>query len=1193
MGWTTEQEQVIAARNCNLLVSAAAGSGKTAVLVERIITRLTEGEDPLNVDQLLVVTFTEAAAAEMKERIRGAIEKKLEEEPENIHLQRQATLIHHARITTIHSFCLSVVRDYFHTIDLEPGFRTMEEGERKLLMQEVMEELLEEEYRKGEASFTDFVEMAATGRDDRKVEELILNLYEFSRSNPDPETWLCDSIQSYEEAENQPWDSLPFVKLALEQTWASLEDLEQSLVYAKSVCEDTDGPAAYEAAIVSDIERIRKLRKAESFQKLQEALSELSFDRLATNRDQSISEEKIQTVKSLRDQVKKELTSIRDQFFYETVEELKGDLRRAKPFVQELVRLTVAFGQAFEAKKQSQGVIDFGDMEQYALRILRKEEIAEEYRNKYEEIMIDEYQDSNLIQETLLTQISQVNRGKYNVFMVGDVKQSIYRFRLSRPELFMEKYETYGIEADGPKRRIDLHKNFRSRREVLDAVNYLFYQIMTKALGRVEYDEQAALYVGARFEEKPGFDTEVLLIEEGDSLESKELEARAVAARIKELKAGMVIFDKESGTCRSVAYRDIVILLRSLKGWTDIFSNVLNEEGIPTFCGTKEGYFQTREISLLLDYLKILDNEKQDLPLTAVLASCFGGLTSEELARIRCAYPQGPFYQAAMDYARERKDPKLCAFFAQVHAFRKQVPYTAIHELLETIVSVTGYRDYVLALPGGVQRRANLDMLIEKAKAYESTSYKGLFHFLRYVEQLRKYQVDYGEANTSDEMGDAVRLMSIHKSKGLEFPVVIVAGMGKRFNTQDIHSQMVIHQDLGIGVDAVYLKERMQAPTFLKKMIQNETRLENLGEELRVLYVALTRAKEKLILTGTLKSVEDKRKQYDRIRSQTGRPLAFGLLQKAASYLDFLVPALMRLEQDHAKGAYPPIQVEVLTEEEILMESVIEEERRQIRREDIEAIDPDNVYDSKVHDHLRESWLFRYPYEEQSHWSRKFSVSELKRAAYEPQTEEESGTRLYEKPLHEKSDEEIVPKFRRSQDETDISGAARGTAYHRILELLDYSCSYTRETLKAAIQRFVEDAKIDSVSVQSVNPDDLWHFLQSDCASRMQKAALSGKLRKEQPFVLGVEAGRVYPEADPEGKEELLIVQGMIDLFFEEDGEIVLLDYKTDWVHNEEELVKRYQIQLDYYQEALEKSLGKRVKERLIYSFALGREIRA
>ena len=826
MGWTTEQEQVIAARNCNLLVSAAAGSGKTAVLVERIITRLTEGEDPLNVDQLLVVTFTEAAAAEMKERIRGAIEKKLEEEPENIHLQRQATLIHHARITTIHSFCLSVVRDYFHTIDLEPGFRTMEEGERKLLMQEVMEELLEEEYRKGEASFTDFVEMAATGRDDRKVEELILNLYEFSRSNPDPETWLCDSIQSYEEAENQPWDSLPFVKLALEQTWASLEDLEQSLVYAKSVCEDTDGPAAYEAAIVSDIERIRKLRKAESFQKLQEALSGLSFDRLATNRDQSVSEEKIQTVKSLRDQVKKELTSIRDQFFYETVEELRGDLRRAKPFVQELVRLTVAFGQAFEAKKQSQGVIDFGDMEQYALRILRKEEIAEEYRNKYEEIMIDEYQDSNLIQETLLTQISRVNRGKYNVFMVGDVKQSIYRFRLSRPELFMEKYETYGIEADGPKRRIDLHKNFRSRREVLDAVNYLFYQIMTKALGRVEYDEQAALYVGAQFEEKPGFDTEVLLIEEGDSLESKELEARAVAARIKELKAGMVIFDKESGTCRSVAYRDIVILLRSLKGWTDIFSNVLNEEGIPTFCGTKEGYFQTREISLLLDYLKILDNEKQDLPLTAVLASCFGGLTSEELAQIRCAYPEGPFYQAAMYYARERKDPKLCAFFAQVHAFRKQVPYTAIHELLETIVSVTGYRDYVLALPGGVQRRANLDMLIEKAKAYESTSYKGLFHFLRYVEQLRKYQVDYGEANTSDEMADAVRLMSIHKSKGLEFPVVIVAGMGKRFNTQDIHSQMVIHQDLGIGVDAVYLKERMQAPTFLKKMIQNETRLE-------------------------------------------------------------------------------------------------------------------------------------------------------------------------------------------------------------------------------------------------------------------------------------------------------------------------------------------------------------------------------
>ena len=765
MGWTKEQEQVIAARGCNLLVSAAAGSGKTAVLVERIITRLTEGENPLDVDQLLVVTFTEAAAAEMKERIRGAIEKKLETDPDNAHLQRQATLIHHAKITTIHSFCLSVIRDYFHTIDLEPGFRTLEEGERKLLMQEVMENLLEEEYAKGESSFTDFVEMASTGRDDKKVEELILELYEFSRSNPDPEEWLLDSIEGYESVKSEPWDTLPFVEAAVEHTKATLEDMESELRYAAELCEEPDGPAAYADTISSDIGLIRSLRSEETFGELQEQIAGASFARLAANKDKSVSEEKTAFVKPLRDQVKKELSALKEQFFYETEADLKEDMEQAAPFAGELVRLTIAFGRAFEEKKRNAGVIDFGDMEQYALRILKKEEIAEEYRKKYEEIMIDEYQDSNLIQETLLMQISRISHGQYNVFMVGDVKQSIYRFRLSRPELFMAKYASYETAGEGDQRRIDLHKNFRSRGEVLDAVNFLFYQIMTVSLGRVEYDEQAALYVGAQFEEKEGFDTEILLIEEGESLEAKELEARAVAARIKELLKNTEVLDKETGVYRKASYRDIVILLRSLKGWTDVFSKVLNEEGIPTFCGTKEGYFQTREISLLLDYLKILDNEKQDLPLAAVLSSCFGGLTNEELARIRCAYPEEPFYQAAADFARDTKDEKLGVFYEQVHRFREQVPYTAIHELLEQIVSQTGYRDYVLAMPGGIQRRANLDMLIEKAKAYESTSYKGLFHFLRYVEQLQKYQVDYGEANTSDEMADTVRLMSIHKSQ--------------------------------------------------------------------------------------------------------------------------------------------------------------------------------------------------------------------------------------------------------------------------------------------------------------------------------------------------------------------------------------------------------------------------------------------
>lgn len=1178
MGWTKEQEQVIAARGSNLLVSAAAGSGKTAVLVERIITRLTEDKPPLDVDQLLVVTFTEAAAAEMKERIRNAIERKLEEDPDNSHLQRQATLIHHARITTIHSFCLSVIRDYFHAIDLEPGFRIMEEGERKLLMQEVMEEFLEQEYEKGEQSFTNFVEMATSGKDDRKVEELILELFEFSRSNPDPEEWLHGSIRGYELVEDEEWDSIPFVKLAMDHAGLSLENMEQELFYAHAMCGETDGPEAYEDIIGTDLNMIRSLRKEKSFQELQEKLSEVSFGRLAVNRDKSVSEEKIAAVKAIREQVKKELSGLREQFFYETVTELKEDIKQAEPFVKELVRLTIAFGQEFEEKKRGAGVIDFGDMEQYALRILKKEEIAEEYRKKYEEIMIDEYQDSNLIQETLLMQISRMSHGEYNVFMVGDVKQSIYRFRLSRPELFMEKYETYESEETARKRRIDLHKNFRSRGEVLNAVNFIFYQIMTKALGKVEYDEKAALYTGSEFEEKPGFDTEILLIEEGELLEAKELEARAVAGRIKELLRTTEVFDKESGQYRKAAFKDVVILLRSLKGWTDVFVKVLNEEGIPTFCGTKEGYFQTREISLLIDYLKILDNEKQDLPLTAVLSSWFGGMTNEELAQIRCEYPEGPFYRACMDYANEKKDKKLCAFFEQIHRFRELVPYTAIHELLERIVAETGYREYVYAMPGGVQRRANLDMLIEKAKAYESSSYKGLFHFLRYVEQLQKYQVDYGEANINDEMSDTVRLMSIHKSKGLEFPIVIVSGMGKKFNNQDIQKMVVIHQDLGIGAEAVYLKERMQIPTFLKRMIQNETRLENLGEELRVLYVALTRAREKLIVTGTLKNTEEKINQFARVKEQKEPALPFGLLQKAASYMDFLIPALVRLENE------VPIQTEILTEEEILMESVMEEERQKVTREDIISIDPNHVYEEGIRRQLTESFRFRYPYETERNWSRKFSVSELKKEAF---PEERGGEEAF---LYHKTEEEIVPDFRKGEEV--IRGARRGTAYHKILELLDFSQTYTEEYLEETICRLVAEDRIDQDAAAVVDRKEILMFLHSDSACRIQRAARKGKLKKEQPFVLGVDAERIYGNHAENSGKEMLLVQGIIDLFFEEEGELVLMDYKTDRVRTETELIERYRIQLEYYQEALEKSLGKKVKEKLIYSFALGREIR-
>lgn len=1183
--WTTEQQKVISLRNRNILVSAAAGSGKTAVLVERIIQRLMDKDHPMDVDRLLVVTFTEAAASEMKERIRDAIEKKLTEEPENAHLQRQATLIHHAQITTIHSFCLSVIREYFHTIDLEPGFRTAEEGERKLLMQDVMEELLEEEYVKGEKEFLDFVEAVSPGRDDKKTESLIIELYEFSRSNPEPEVWLSGCVEGYRQVKEKPWDEIPFVKEAVHYTKNCLKDMDEILSYAKEICESPEGPAKYSEALSSDLKKIRDASQKEEFSQFQQALGEFKFDKLAANRDKTVSEEKINLVKMLREQVKKELSELRDQYFYEPQEELQQDMKTAAPFAEELVRLTIAFGKRFEEKKRSGNIIDFSDMEQYALRILKKEDVAEEYREKFEEIMIDEYQDSNLIQETLLTQISRIPKGIYNVFMVGDVKQSIYRFRLSRPELFMEKYDTYSLE-EGQKQRIDLHKNFRSRGEVLDAVNFIFYQIMTKELGHVSYDKDAALYVGADFEKRPGFETELFLIEEGDVLDSKELEARMIARKIRELLKNQQVLDKETGTYRNVSYKDIVILLRSLKGWTETFTKILNEEGIPTFSGMKEGYFKTREISLLLDYLRVLDNEKQDLPLTAVLSSYFGKLTNEELAQIRCAYPNLPFYEAVQTFAKIEENKKLSDFLETVATFRKRVPYTAMHELLEEIVSETGYRNYILAMPGGVQRKANLDMLMEKAKAFERSGYKGLFHFLRYMEQLQKYNVDYGEANIVDEGADTVRIMSIHKSKGLEFPIVIVAGMGKKFNTQDVSKKVVIHQELGIGVDAVYLKDRMQIPSFLKKEIQMETRLENLGEELRVLYVALTRAKEKLIMTGTLKSPESKIQQFGRIKEQKEMALPFGILSKAGSYLDFLIPSVIRLEERKRKGEQIPLVVDTISEEEILMDSYMEEEKEQMTKEDLESLDVNRVYDEEMNRRLTESFRYVYPYMEQQHWSRKFTVSELKRQAYETEVPEQEESEM----LIQEEPDSYIPEFMKEAKE--VNGAQRGTAYHRFLQLLDFSKDYTYKQLEEEKERFVREGKLTKEAADAIWKKDILAFLASDCGKRIKEATKKGKLKKEQPFVLGVDAGRIYPQTEKKGDSEILLVQGIIDLYFEEEDGIVLLDYKTDHVKTEEELAGRYEIQLDYYQEALERSLNKKVKERLLYSFALQKTIR-
>ena len=1196
--FTEEQQRVIDLRGSNILVSAAAGSGKTAVLVERIITRLTKDTSPIDVDQLLIVTYTEAAAAEMKERIRNAIEKALEEHPEDEHLQRQATLVHHAQMTTIHSFCLSVIRDYFHTIDLDPGFRIGEEGELKLLKRDVLEEVLEGWYQNGTPEFLQFVESFATGRDDRNLEEIILQLYEYSRSYPNPGKWLDGCEAHYDIKSREELEAAPFVKMILAEVKHIAEDLAENISFAREVCMEEDGPKAYLGALDSDLMFLGKLQATETFAQTQKLFAELKWEKLAANRDKTVSESKIELVKSLREECKKTVDNLRDDYFYDDMDELQKGMYAAKSNMKVLAELVKDFAKAFSEKKQSKNMIDFGDMEHYALQILTREELdgsftpspaAMEYQEKFKEVMIDEYQDSNYIQEAILTSVSTVSRGNYNVFMVGDVKQSIYRFRLSRPELFMEKYHTYSV-GSGEKQRIDLHKNFRSRREVLDSTNYIFRQIMTKGFGGIAYDKDAALNVGASYEEQPGNETLVSFIETTDLPEEwnkREVEAVAVAQKIQSLVGSHPVLDKKSGTYRPARYSDIVVLTRSLKGWTDVFLKTFAQEGVPAYSVSKEGYFEAREIQMLLDYLRILDNPRQDIPFAAVLTSPFASLTNEELAILKNESEKKTFYERASEYLEKGTDGKLRAklenFKEQYEIFRRKVPYTAIHTLLWNIIEDTGYGNYVAAMPAGEQRLANLEMLIEKAVSFESTSYKGLFHFVRYIDELHKYDVDYGEANIIDETADIVSIMSIHKSKGLEFPIVFVVGMDKLFNMQDARSNVVLHPELGVGIDFVDVENRVRYPSLLKRMIQKEVQKESVAEELRVLYVAMTRAKEKLILTGTVSNMENRLMGCVGLRGREREELPYTKLTKARRYFDWILPALYRnhvlapvLEK---YNMISPFQNAMFSEEVPLLTEVIDMSYlMETEAEDmltdawtdhiLEKWDTSKVYDSVVKSRLEEQFAFQYAYKEAFGVKPKVSVSELKKKAYVEEDEVE--------------EEEIYPLLPRfMQEETGITGALRGTVYHKVMEVLDFTRDYDMTSLQKAIDQMVEEQLLTKVEADCVNPGDILGFLHSSIGKRVSLAAKRNQYHAEQPFVLGEQLE----------SSEMTLVQGIIDVYFEEDGELVVVDYKTDKVFEAQELVTKYRVQLEYYAKALSRLTRKPVKQKIIYSFTLREEI--
>lgn len=1269
MKFTPEQQRVIELHNSNILVSAAAGSGKTAVLVERIIRMICDGEHPADIDRLLIVTFTNAAAAEMRERIAAGITARLETDPGNEHIQKQSALLHNAQITTIDSFSLFLIRNHFYEIGLDPDFRVADEGEIKLLQQEVLAQLLEDAYAgqfvpEAPEQFHACVEYFCPGGRESVLEQHILNLSRYAGSFPWPEEWLEERKNDYAAGDMEALVHSDYGQYLTERVNRTVEGCLEKLREVKRLCELPDGPYMYGELTEAEIEQLERLTSCKDMEEQAAKVPTVTFGRLPSKKDDSVDPAKRELAKAIRNSVKDTLSDLSESYFKTPLELAVEQGKACREPLRILLDLVLEFDRRLLAAKQERHLIDFSDMEHYALQILLKREkveesggtgtdrtetkyrivpsdVAMEYRQYFQEILIDEYQDSNLVQEYLLSAISGEEEGRYNRFMVGDVKQSIYKFRLARPELFLEKYDTY--QEAGDLCRIDLAKNFRSRIQVVDAVNDVFSRIMSREIGGIAYDDKAALYPGAVYpaQEDPAYGSELLLIrkpEKGEREESgigeqhaegagvlvdydnvRQLEALAIAARIKQLKGSLQVMEKSTGELRPVRYSDMVILLRTTSGWDEEFKKILEQQGIPVYITSKTGYFGALEVQELLQFLRVLDNPRQDIPLFGVMQSVFGGFTQEEIAQIRSggeghSRKRMTLYEALKEVAQSGRtveegeeisagesageeaelSQKADTFLQRIGHYRDLTPFTSIRDLLQRILDDYDYLNYVTALPTGSKRRANVEMLLTKASAFEKTSYFGLFHFIRYMEQLEKYDVDYGEADTLDENADVVRIMSIHKSKGLEFPVVFVSGLSKRFNMQDANQSLIVDMDLGVAVDYVDSVRRIKNKTLRRAVLSAKMKEDNLAEELRVLYVALTRAREKLILTAVLDKADEKWE----LAQMTGQErLTYLDFCEAGSYMDFLLPILPKTG----------IAVKTLRTEDLAAEELGEQLRMGDRREQLRLIacgetpltgDPEENERKLMH--LRERFAYQYPHPGLQKLYTKTTVSELKIAAMAEKDEAAFHT------FEEKEVVPYIPGFRREQEK--VSGAVRGNVFHRVMELLDFTYLFTesgmftgcpnnyeeyrrgldknrlQNRLEEFLQRETISLRLTEEYAKAVSLPKILNFLEQELAYRMWRAQEQGLLYREQPFVLGIDAKRLDPDL-PEG--EKVLIQGIIDVFFIEDGEIVLLDYKTDVIDSLEALWNRYNVQIQYYEEALTKLMQMPVKERILYSFYL------
>ncbi|GAA0135947.1 UvrD-helicase domain-containing protein [Paenibacillus sp. YSY-4.3] len=1348
--WSDDQWKAIALSGSNMLIAAAAGSGKTAVLVERIIRKLCSTDHPLSVDRLLVATFTKAAATEMRQRIREALEKELARNPANEHLGRQLAILGRASITTLHSFCMEVIQRYYTLIPLDPGFRIASESEIALLRQEVLEELFEEKYaieREG-SPFLRLVDWFGGERSDDAVFFLVQKLYDFSRSHSWPDIWLRQAAEAFAAPSVEALEKSVWVGSILSDAKLTLEGAVQLLRQAEAIAVSPGGPQPYAATLEEDIAMVEQMLA--SVHEGQWSLLHGKFDVIAFGKLKPCKKDQTdpvlqERVKGLREEAKKTLTELRTQLFGRSPEAFLDEMNQMAPLLAELSSFVVEFAERYRKEKTAKGWLDFSDLEHYCLQILRHpdsswekvvpSDAALEYQQQFEEVLLDEYQDTNTVQEDIVRLISRQEPG--NRFMVGDVKQSIYRFRLAEPGLFLQKYRSYGEDESAEGLRIDLARNFRSRREVINAVNYVFRQIMNETVAEIAYDSRSELVYGEGYPDNDGEDyrPELLLIDrsgdaaaqgetlaaEGETdgtrieeeladLEAVRLEARAIAAKIREMRQKPLrIYDKHLKELRPVEYRDMVILLRSTLTWAPAMMEELRMEGIPAYGEVSQGYFDASEVETMMSLLQVIDNPMQDIPLAAVLRSPLCNLSEEELAEIRLAAPKGNFYEAVQAYigpekadmagtealaeaageaknivpeaveasgslaaaspGEEGDEPgaapdeswatmhsaahavarpaplkdRLIVYTEQLESWRNKAREGELGDLIRDIYRQTGFLDWVGGLPGGAQRQGNLRALLDRARQFEkSSAARGLFRFLRYITRLRENGGDLGAAASAGEQEDAVRIMTIHKSKGLEFPVVFVAGLSKMFNRQDLNTPFLMHKEMGYGPKFVDENTRVSYPTLPNLAIRRRAQLELLAEEIRVLYVALTRPKDKLILISSVKDLAKSVESWGGILASGTEQLPDYLIARGRSYLDWIGPSLIRhpaaakLREyaglpdpaaDYETGSGPDWVIGFIAAEQFVAafaqaaatKAWAPEEKAMLQALVSGGPVPIRPAENmEFGDAVKARLDWRYPYEMAGRISAKTSVTEMKTllamqeeppmdwlAAEEARLERRNV-------LEEKAEYKLHLRRPKFMEEKRMTPTERGTAYHTLMQHLPFDQEAEEETVHRTLEQLVELQIMSREQSAEMDAARVAGFLRSPLGALLRQADW---IRREMPFSYGLSVEEAYPrfaspgagledETDAAGKRlvieelagETVLIQGIIDCLFSVGDKLYLLDYKSDRVLEHlggvPALAETYRFQLELYAKAIEQIIGRKVGEKWLYFFDNGEAVK-